>query len=466
MRLVRISIVLLLVAWGANNAWSQTGLYGSPESLQLSQLSPAANNGPWVGQPSATVAYAQGAPGAFPQPCPQPAGAPIPRADGSYWQPTPQMMPTPQGAAIPPGMPPYGPGCMSQPPQGPQCNTGAYQPGAGAVSGEGCGAAGCPWYVSLNALVMTRNSPNALVTSKQANNCNDRFAFDDFDWRWGGELTFGRHFFCGCDEWSLEATYWSLDEFNATRCPNFAGPYNSPLKMDWTNVGDTGTLADEWFNNSPDHQVRRTDEVQNVEINLLRNHFCVGCGQPWNVDLLAGFRFFRFRDQLEFDSQHCDDGGAYALDWIHLHDDVNNNLWGGQIGCNLNYCVCPRWSVFVTPKVGLYDDYTTLHYNLFATGPNGQCWQASSPTYPGVNYPVCRSTNSFAVMTQIDVGTTWAVTPCLGLTIGYRLVAVTGIALADNQVPTDANDTVAISQIDKNGSLILHGAFAGLTYSF
>jgi hypothetical protein len=50
--------------------------------------------------------------------------------------------------------------------------------------------------------------------------------------------------------------------------------------------------------------------------------------------------------------------------------------------------------------------------------------------------------------------------------LGYRVLAATGIGLADNQIPPYLNDIPTIQDIDRNGSLILHGAFAGLTYRF
>ena len=50
--------------------------------------------------------------------------------------------------------------------------------------------------------------------------------------------------------------------------------------------------------------------------------------------------------------------------------------------------------------------------------------------------------------------------------VGYRVVAITDIALADDQFPQYIVDVPEIAHIDGHGSLILHGAFAGLTYNF
>jgi hypothetical protein len=40
------------------------------------------------------------------------------------------------------------------------------------------------------------------------------------------------------------------------------------------------------------------------------------------------------------------------------------------------------------------------------------------------------------------------------------------VGLADAQIPQYIVDIPEIAHIDSNGDLILHGAFAGLTYNF
>jgi len=50
--------------------------------------------------------------------------------------------------------------------------------------------------------------------------------------------------------------------------------------------------------------------------------------------------------------------------------------------------------------------------------------------------------------------------------VGYRVVAITGVGLADNQIPQDIADIPEIGDIDSNGNLVLHGAFAGVRFNF
>ena len=343
MKLLRISIFLSLVIWCASNAWGQLGLYGSPEPLQLPQTQPASygapvttnsygvpvttNARPGMVQPSGYVPMQGNSPRPYYQ-----ASAPMQPASRPYYMASNQIQPAPTPAApraggyrtptpamAPPGMPALGRtttapsaanSMMNEPPPSVIAGNGGYG-GCNGCEGSQCGGLGCysgcddcggicfPWYASLRTLVMTRDKPNTLWTSAEMANPTKQGHFDDFDWRWGGEVTVGRHFnSCGAG-WSIEATYWTLDEFSSEGGPGIAGPYVTPLFMWGTEVVGTGTMASDWFNGSPDHRIARTDEVHNVEINLFRNHLWgEGC-QPLNVDVFIGARYFRFRDPID-----------------------------------------------------------------------------------------------------------------------------------------------------------------------
>ena len=77
------------------------------------------------------------------------------------------------------------------------------------------------------------------------------------------------------------------------------------------------------------------------------------------------------------------------------------------------------------------------------------------------------SDDRFATLAQLDARVQWHVTPRWLMFIGYRLVSVSEIGLADAQFPCNVVDIVdAISHIDSNGDLLLHGAFAGMSIAF
>ena len=99
---------------------------------------------------------------------------------------------------------------------------------------------------------------------------------------------------------------------------------------------------------------------------------------------------------------------------------------------------------------------TIQYYNNFqAYLGNGN---VATVTYPGQNgsYPVNSSANSFSVLCKSMSGPNGS---CAALEPagGYRLVALSGIGLADNQIPPYINDVQAIADIDTNGELFIHG---------
>ena len=82
------------------------------------------------------------------------------------------------------------------------------------------------------------------------------------------------------------------------------------------------------------------------------------------------------------------------------------------------------------------------------------------------SYPVVSHTDVFSVLTEVNVGLAWNVTQNWSAQVGYRLMVGTGIGLADHQIPTYIVDVPEIAAINRNGNLLLHGAFAGITYNY
>ena len=117
--------------------------------------------------------------------------------------------------------------------------------------------------------------------------------------------------------------------------------------------------------------------------------------------------------------------------------------------------------------VGIFNNHITLDYNLYAvSSTTGQQYQGSSQTYANPNYPVHATSDDFAFLTQVDLGLDWQITRHLSTQFGYRVVAMTGIATADSQIPFFGNDTQAIANIQHKDSLLVHGAFGGLTFTW
>ncbi len=450
MRILQIALFLVSsVALSAPTAWGQFGLYGSPDVLNLSQTYAAQRPSPLIQQTAATW-QKPGVPAA-PAP-PEPPSLQAGPASSQPAAPAQNLVDQMLG----------GPCCDE-----PSDQAGCFRPAVDGFAEAACGGCGycCPWYATVSALVMSRNQPNRLWTSYEDNNepnqlCNTKDI--GLKWRWGGEVRFGRRFGCGCgNRWALEATYWTLDPFTGQVDCTHPNGVSTPLTVGQLSFGvDPAT---DWFDGAAAHRLRRWNEFQNVELNLISDRLCRDFGCPWNVDWAVGVRYFRFEEHLIFGSLAS--GGTWGADpaeEAYLDDRITNSLVGFQFGFDASYQINPAWRLFVSPKFGIYNNNIRNNFNAYL----GDGTVATQTEYPGYTYPVSGSRDVLSFLTQIDLGLEWQFTQRWSARVGYRVLAATGIGLADNQFPPYIVDMPELADIDYNGELILHGGFVGLTCNF
>jgi hypothetical protein len=336
---------------------------------------------------------------------------------------------------------------------------------------------------------MTRDRPNQVyITYETGNLPHNDFPVDEFSWHWGGEVRLGRRFCNDCNSgcnnccntgyWALEARYWTLGDFDSfvshTSPVSDTNPYGTvgtPLVVGDIQFG--GVPGTAWFDNAAEHRLWRRDEVQNVELNLVRGQWCYGQDSPWDLGWSMGVRYFRFQESWKFGSLAgpLTDPGTAPHYWgqsgglyeAYLNDGITNNLVGPQLGFELGYSMGNNLRFFMAPKVGIYDNQITNNFQAYLG--NGTIANTGSSGVPGT-YPVNSATNTVSFLTQIDVGLDWKFARQWSAQIGYRVVAISSLGLADAQIPFYIVDIPAISEIDKNSDLILHGGFATIGYNF
>jgi hypothetical protein len=332
----------------------------------------------------------------------------------------------------------------------------------------------CPrWYGSVAWIMMTRDNVNGVRVSNDGTPFNEVLNTRDADSGWddGGEIKIGRRF--GCDT-ALEMSYWSTGFLHgsatqiaaAQASGNLASPINfGTLNDGVNNVQDLFTTA------VGAHFTARTNEIQNFEINLIHDSCCcgrpaMGCGcdscggdacgaccQPYCYSWFAGFRVFRFYENLLVAAS--DDNTDFVFDANEAYYDIrcHNNLFGGQLGGRFDYYAFGgKVGLWVSPRVGLYGNHIS-HESFLRTG-NGELFDIKSYK------------NDVSVLGQIDAGLDYHITNRLKVFGGYRVIGATGLALSDQQIPQRVDDLAAIDAIDSNGSVIVHGAFVGLEYGW
>lgn len=391
----------------------------------------------------------------------------------------PAMQPIPQPSAMPAEPAPQGSGMMNQilaEQNSGGCYSdnncgGAYRGAVGRFEQAACGpqadACGydggyCPWYASVSALVMGRSDGSGFWSSYKQSDLKQQGGWSQMpmSWKWGGEARFGRRFCCGCTPYALEASYWTTEALTGYRSTTYAGDtVNTVLNVN--NISFLGLPANTWFQGAGEQTLTRRDEYHNIEVNLVREQLAWACDSPWDIGWSVGIRYFRFQESLVYDSimPNHTTGGIFDA---YLSDNITNNLLGVQFGFDAAYNVCNGLRLFITPKVGVYNNYldSTFQAQLGDHVTNG----ISTPY--GVTYPVHGTRNAISFLTQVDLGADYQFTRNWSVRGGYRVLAVTGIGFADDQFAQAICDIPELQSVQNSSSLVLHGAFLGLTYNF
>lgn len=352
-----------------------------------------------------------------------------------------------------------------------------YEPTFYNPTSGGCGAAcndcgicescraSC-WTVAFSGLVMTRDVGNRLWTTfETGNNPNQLAYFPLVDWQGGAEVRIGREF-CGCGgPYRIEAVYWSLDAFSEFSSTTHANGVSSPLIFNDIEFG-IGDAVPNYFDGAAEHRLWRTNEIHNFELNVVRGSLLDGRGGGVSLDIWAGLRYFRFDERVRFGSVDAGSsfGAAGGTTEAYLDDRIVDNLFGTQIGFQLDWQTASGMRFYLAPQTGLYVNYIENRLRLY----RGDGFIASPTAGSGVpgGFPISSDTTAFSVLAQLDMGLEWQISRRWTAGIGYRVVAVSGIGLADMQIPTYVVDLPEIAEIDHNGDLLLHGALASLEWRF
>jgi hypothetical protein len=322
------------------------------------------------------------------------------------------------------------------------------------------------WDASFSALVMTRDVGNRLwVTYETGNNPNQLAYFPNVDWRGGAEIRVGREF-CGCGgPYRVEAVYWSVGNFSRFDSITHASGVSSPLIFNDIEFG-VGNAAPNIFDGAAEHRLWRTNEIHNFELNVAHESLLNSNDGGISLDVWAGLRYFRFDEFVQFASVDAGSsfGAAGGTTEAYLNDRIIDNLFGTQVGFEIQWYAASGLRFYLAPQTGLYVNYIENRLRLY----RGDGTLASPTVASGVvgSYPISSNTTAFSVLTQVDMGLEWQINERWTAGIGYRIVAVSGIGLADMQIPTYVVDLPEIAEIDHNGDLLLHGALVTIERRF
>ena len=370
--------------------------------------------------------------------------------NGSIWQ-QPAAVPDPvSGGQFGGGA--YGGGPVYGEPNFVPSGAANYDPNVSyfAPGGASCGPACGPWFASVSALIMTRDVPNNVglaylgADPHVGNVLNSETA--GFDWKGGIEARLGRMI---GDRWALETVWWGLDSSHGyDRVRSETNELNS--RLDMTTVFYQGVPLTSIWDNSREQLVYRADSFQNIEINLLQQALVVDPANRFGMAYFTGVRYFRYREILDYYAAAANaeflDGDMSTASGYHVR--LRNSLIGWQAGARGHMYLGERLRLYATPRVGLFCNQISQDQELCML-----IWLHSTKT-------------DVAMLGQLDIGASWQLFRCCSIFAGYRVLGITGVANADDNIARDFNSQPDMANINSSGSIILHGVNTGIQFQF
>lgn len=341
-----------------------------------------------------------------------------------------------------------------------------------ASTGSG-GSVGCHnHYIYANALLMTHDTRGGFATSLDATGSPQvSFGSSEFGNLWHGGFEIGTGWcFGGSGNSGIEAVYWGL--YPATGRSAARGNLNSTI--DFGDLDYNGGNANNAATGAQIQEVRYGFDFNSVEFNLLGNGCCggpFGCGMcgccsgrgsPWGYGWVAGFRYINFSENWLFSSDSADGNINGSPTELNYDVQLNNNLFGFQLGSGLSYCLTNSLTAYAIGKMGIYNNHITQTQRV--SGSAGSAVINNGP-FTGDAFFVNGQDDDLAFSAQLDVGGRWAINDQWSFNFGYRALGLAGVALAETNVAGSGfQNLLGIADTQTDGCFILHGGYLGATY--
>ncbi len=325
---------------------------------------------------------------------------------------------------------------------------------------------GPTWYARVAGLAFTRNRPRFGQISYDDTNLVGQVLSTDTglgQWDFGPEVRLG-WYLNPCT--ALEFTYWGIyaDDTGATTyASQLVGNLNSALDFSPVNIGVDN--VNDLYDAAQAHRITRDYSVHNFELNLLGGQLPRFDGNCLQLGYLAGFRYLRFGEQFEYASADANPVfGADPANEAYYDINVRNNLWGFQVGGRADWYMTPQFSIYAAPKFGIYANYMEQRSRIY--NANGVAVVGPGNPLAGGAFDIASDKTITSFIGEVDLGMNYQLTQCWSAAVGYRALAISGLAYATDQIPSHFADLPGVVAIDDNADMILHGAYASVTLTW
>ncbi|TWT46534.1 hypothetical protein [Botrimarina hoheduenensis] len=207
---------------------------------------------------------------------------------------------------------------------------------------------------------------------------------------------------------------------------------------------------------------------------------CAPCGRPprrFFINGVAGVRYLRIDEDWQNAVQFSTVDGtgtpiageptAYTGfpiddDNVLFHDiETQNQLVGFQLGCSMNWLVGCKWNLFADSNFGVYGNDIDVYQRVYSGG-GGTVRFVGDAT----NAAIRASRQDVSFLGELRAGVGYQVSCNCRLTAAYRLIGISGVALAVEQIPASFANSELLTHIDSNDSLVLHGLQTGVEWKY
>lgn len=326
-----------------------------------------------------------------------------------------------------------------------------------AVSDCDAGGSSSNVVVGVNGLFFTRDSEDDIVLSQNGAGDILRSTDANMNTMGGVEFNLSRR---KCNGNGHQFVYWGL--YPGEAFAEILGPGNAINAVGLANVNvlPGPQNLQTFFNNADSNYTFRSNEFHNIEFNMLRNggSYTTRHGRNGTFELLGGFRWFQFNEDWGM--------GAFSAAGdptaVEFGIEMENTLLGLQLGGRSDLELSDKWSTSITTKLGFFNNRVNQTQGI-ATNTGAFAFRTTS----GVDdYDYSSSKDDFSMLGELDMALNYRISNKSRLKFGYRVIGISGVALALDQIPNDFTLDAEINSINSNGNLILGGGYAGLEICF
>ena len=188
-----------------------------------------------------------------------------------------------------------------------------------------------------------------------------------------------------------------------------------------------------------------------------------GGGPRYSLTTLIGARYMRLDEDFMFRTDF-ENETATTFGFLSNNIDVDNHSVGAQLGCNGVYRLgCSgRWALHCNTNVGVYGNHMEV-WNRMDAPVGGNVRLANGGNEP---FDFRYEDDDVALVGELRVGSSYQYSCNCRFFSGYRVLGISGVALAFDQIPTANITPNQVSYVDSDGSIFLHGLQAGVEFTY